>query len=225
MHAHTQEQCAWSLRLNPDAVTTNFGVSGSSLLEIGLLICWPPQAHWVSGMTCLSFCRQPLWAACLWPAVAEFPPATPRSTKCAMRADNDGDLPGVMNFYFLAYYLFIFYTASWSPRERQFQGNSSTHPSIHLFIRPSSIHLSILPSIYPSTHPPVHRFKEHLQRVRCYPKWLLPQEAQNIERTKGKWVANHQSRIFSFITWSLNRCNPYAGQRGNVNAAALTPLT
>ena len=57
LHACAQGRCAWSLRLNPDAVTTNFGVSGRSVLETGLPSSWAPPAQWLSGMTPLGLCR------------------------------------------------------------------------------------------------------------------------------------------------------------------------
>jgi len=57
VHARTQEPCASSLRLNPDAVTTNFGVSGHSVLETGMPSSWPLPAQWLSGVTCLGLCR------------------------------------------------------------------------------------------------------------------------------------------------------------------------
>ena len=93
---------------------------------------------------------QPLWAACLWPAMAEFPPATPRSTKCAREQImkeicqcNEFLVSGLLLIYFL-------YCILVSSR-RTISGwfiYSSIHPPIHM----SLIHPSIRPSIYLSFH-------------------------------------------------------------------------
>ena len=83
-----------------------------------------------------------------------------------------------------------------------------------------SFHLFILPLIHPFKDlRSIYNVLGVIQNGCC------SQEAPNIETMKGKRVANHHSTMLSFITWSLNRCNLYAGQCGNINTAALTPWT